>query len=125
MTSFFQIFDFHYTTLTFVMLSATCIFFYHSSTILDRFLDNSVAETVYSVRNMSLIMPVVHMQLERQRKLPVSNNTVLPRMGFKAFIDDKEVPRWASPVKHDRTLSPTMEVWLHSISLNRVSLPVS
>lgn len=117
-------FGFNRTTLCVVMICATGIFVWHSSTILGRYLVNSVSESVFSVRNVSLILPVVNMQLERQRRAPIPNDTVLHRMGFRALIDDKKVPDWASPVRHDHTPSKAMEVGLHSITVNRVSLEV-
>lgn len=120
-----QLFAHDHMVLFTVMLLATGLFVFHASTILSRYLAYSVSESVYTVRNRSLVMPVVHMQLESQRGIPIPNDTVFHNMTFRAVLDDQIVPDWASPIKHDRTISHSTEVGLDSITVNRVSLDVS
>lgn len=105
-----------------VLIIATTLFVFHSSTILARYWGNSVTETVSSVRNLSLILPVVHMQFETQRKSPVPNGTVFQAMSFKAQLDEQELPFWASPVMHNESRSDLTDGWYHSITVNRVSM---
>lgn len=105
-----------------VLLVATTLFIFHSLTILSRYWGNSVTETVHSVRNSSLILPVVHMQFETQRQSPVPNETVFQTMHFKAQLDDRELPFWASPVKHTEFRSQSANGWYHSITVNRISM---
>ena len=63
-------------------------------------------------------MPSVVLQYESTRKGLTGYNTTenrqnIKRMSFRAWLDDKDVPFWASPVAHDDLGG------VHSITVNR------
>lgn len=80
-----------------IMTTSTAIFTFHARTIVGRYMQYDVTEVGISVRNTSLLMPVVLLQFETQRSL--ANGTDFKRMTFRAQLDDEFIPDWASPVK--------------------------
>lgn len=82
------------------LAATTAIFFYHSYTIISRFLKFEILELHEVIYNESLPMPLVAIYLESWRN--ANSSSPFAEMRNEAYLNRKPVPSWAIVESHDR-----------------------
>lgn len=76
-----------------ISIIATGLFFYHSSTILSRFLKFEIIQTSNAFYNESLPLPVIRITLNTERH--ENSSRPFATIRYTATVDNEALPEWA------------------------------
>lgn len=80
-----------------ILLMASCFliafvgFSYHVYETVDRFSQNEILQSSLLIKNQSLALPIILLQLDSHRR----DKKTHVEMKFEAFLDNEELPKWA------------------------------